>query len=171
MSNLGRYPSNRVIDSTWSPPETSSCGERGSPVEQWATKEEIIAVRERLEESLPDWRRPAAYAVGVHRDGRTEFTLTNQGGNYLPAVILARVVRHARGTQSYPMSLDQLSTAVEELRPAEACTHFEHPNLHHWRELREEITTRGGQLVAVFVGDLSDPPVDEHDAALRAALR
>lgn len=144
---------------------------KGSTVEQWATKEEIIAVRERLEESHPDWRRPAAYAVGVHRDGRTEFTLTNQGGNYLPAVILARVVRHTRGTQSYPMSIDQLNTAVEELRPAEACTHFDHPNLHHWRELRDDVATRGGQLVAVFVGDLSDPPADEYDAALRAALR
>lgn len=140
-------------------------------MEQWATKEEIIAVRERLESTHANWQRPAAYAVGVVRAGVTRFTWTNKGGNYLPAVILARVVKHASGTGSYPMSVDQLETAIAELEPAAACTELDHPNLFHWRELRTEVAEQGGQLVAVFVADLGDPPADESDAALRAELQ
>lgn len=68
------------------------------------------------------------------------------------------------------MSADQLETAIAELEPAEACAGLDHPNLYHWRELRTEVAERGGQLVAVFVADLDDPPADEHDAALRGAL-
>ncbi|MFD3684724.1 hypothetical protein ACFWTE_07905 [Nocardiopsis sp. NPDC058631] len=139
-------------------------------MEKWATKEEIIAVRERLEAADPRWRRPAAYAVGVIRDGRTEFTLTNRGGNYLPAVILARVAGHSSGSAAYPLSVEQLETAEAELAPAEACADFDHPNLRHWRDLIAEVTGKGGQLIAVFLGDLADEPVDEHDRALRSAL-
>ncbi|RKS09950.1 hypothetical protein DFP74_5695 [Nocardiopsis sp. Huas11] len=139
-------------------------------MEQWATKEEIIAARERMEASHPGWERPAAFAVGVVRDGETSFGLTNAGGNYFPAIVLARAVGHASGTATYPLSRGQLETAVAELSPAEACTEFRHPNLVHWRELLDEVADRGGQFVAVFVGDLDDPPVDEHDRALRAAV-
>lgn len=140
-------------------------------MEQWDTKEEIVAARERLEESHHDWRRPAAYGVGVYRDGATEFTRVNQNGNYLPAVILARVTGHTRGTLSHPMSVGQLEAAVDDLSPAEACTELDHPNLHHWREVLTDVRENGGQIIAVFVGGLSDPPADEHDSALRAALR
>lgn len=139
-------------------------------MEQWSTKEEIVAVRERLEAGHPDWRRPTAYAVGLVSDGGTSFTLTNKGGNYLPAVILARVVGHQSGTATYPVSTDQLEAAVAELAPAEACSDFTHPNLHHWRDLLGKATDGGGRFVAVFVDDLADEPVDDHDHALRAAL-
>jgi len=139
-------------------------------MEKWATVEELIAVRERLEAADPRWRRPAAYAVGVIRDGRTGFTMTNRDGNYLPAVILARVTGHSSGSASYPLSVEQLETAEAELAPAEACKDVDHPTLHHWRALIAEVTGEGGQLVAVFVGDLEQEPVDEHDRALRAAL-
>jgi len=139
-------------------------------MEKWATVEEIIAVRERLEAADPRWRRPAAYAVGVIRDGRTGFTMTNRDGNYLPAVILARVTGHSSGSATYPLSVEQLETAEAELAPAEACKDVDHPTLHHWRALIAEVTGKGGQLVAVFVGDLEQEPVDEHDRALRAAL-
>ena len=139
-------------------------------MEKWATVEELIAVRERLEAADPRWRRPAAYAVGVIRDGRTGFTMTNRDGNYLPAVILARVTGHSSGSATYPLSVEQLETAEAELAPAEACKDVDHPTLHHWRALIAEVTGEGGQLVAVFVGDLEQEPVDEHDRALRAAL-
>src|SRR5699024_12297742 len=90
------------------PAETMSIGPtrfgQETPMEQWDTKEKIAAARERLEESHHDWRRPAAYGVGVYRDGATEFTRVNQNGNYLPAVILARVTGHTRGTSSHPVS-------------------------------------------------------------------
>ncbi|MBB6121525.1 hypothetical protein [Nocardiopsis algeriensis] len=140
-------------------------------MEQWATKEEIAAARERLESGHEGWRRPAAYAVGVDRDGRTGFGLVNEAANHLPAIVLARTLGHTSGTATYPMSAEQLRTAIEGLAPAEACTDYAHPNLHHWRDLLEEIGEKGGQLVAVFVGDITDEPVDRHDRALREALR
>ena len=140
-------------------------------MEQWATKEEIIAARERLEAAHSGWRRPAAYGVGLVKDEGTVFGLVNEGGNHLPAVVLARVLGHRQGTATYPVSTDLLEEAVADLAPAEACTDYDHPNLHHWRELLTRAATGEGRLVAVFVGDRTDPPVDEHDRALRAALR
>ncbi|MFV2194805.1 hypothetical protein [Nocardiopsis sp. LOL_012] len=139
--------------------------------EQWETRERVIRARQELEASHAGWRRPAAYAVGVERDGVTGFGLTNVGGNHLPAVVLARVLGHTRGTATYPMTPDQLDEAIAGLAPAEACPDFDHPNLHHWRELRAEVAERGGRPVAVFVGDLGDDPAGPHDAALRAALK
>ncbi|MEV2275004.1 hypothetical protein AB0I72_05410 [Nocardiopsis sp. NPDC049922] len=138
--------------------------------ERWATKEAIIRAREELEAAHTGWRRPAAYGIGVERDGGTVFGLTNAGGNHLPAVVLGRTLGHVSGTATHRMTVEQLDAAIAGLAPAEACPDFDHPNLHHWRELRAEVAEKGGQLVAVFVGDLADPPVDDHDAAFRAAL-
>ncbi|NYH54259.1 PhzF family phenazine biosynthesis protein [Nocardiopsis arvandica] len=138
--------------------------------ERWTTKEEIVAARERLEAAHPGWRRPAAYGVGLVREGETVFELANEGGGYLPAVVLARAVGHRSGTASHPLPTRRLEAAVAELAPAEACTELEHPNLHHWRELLGRVADGGGELVAVFVDDPADGPVDDHDRALRVAL-
>ena len=139
-------------------------------MEQWATKEEIIAGLHRLEEGHPGWERPAAYAVGVHRDGATAFTLTNVGERILPAITLGLACGHTSGTATYPLTREQLAAAIENLEPAAVCTTMEHPNYHHWVALAAEIEEKGGQPVAVFVGDLDDAPVDEHDRAFRAAI-
>nr|WP_170293623.1 hypothetical protein [Nocardiopsis sinuspersici] len=138
--------------------------------ERWTTKEEIVAARERLEAAHPGWRRPAAYGVGLVHAGETVFELANEGGGYLPAVVLARAVGHRSGTASHPLPTSRLEAAVAELAPAEACTELEHPNLHHWRELLGRVADGGGELVAVFVDDPADGPVDDHDRALRVAL-
>lgn len=139
-------------------------------MEQWSTKEEIIAGLNRLEEGHPGWERPAAYAVGVHRDGETTFTLTNVGERILPAITLGLACGHTSGTATYSLTPEQLAAAIGNLAPAAVCTTMEHPNYHHWVELAAEIEEKGGHLVAVFVGDLEDVPADEHDRAFRAAI-
>ncbi len=139
-------------------------------MEQWATREEINAARERLEAGHPGWRRPAAYGVGVHRDGRTVFGLTNVGTSPLPAVVLAIVCGHTSGTATHELTPARLTAAADALAPAVACTELRHPNLVEWRRLLKEIEERGGRPVAVFVGDLAEDPVDPHDRAFRAAI-
>ncbi|GHC89041.1 hypothetical protein GCM10007079_34570 [Nocardiopsis terrae] len=139
-------------------------------MEQWSTREEINAARERLESGHEGWRRPAAYAVGVHRDGATAFGLTNVGTSPLPAVVLAVECGHTSGTATYELTPDRLGAAIEALSPAEACTELQHPNLVEWKRLAAETGERGGQPVAVFVADLEDTPVDQHDRAFREAI-
>lgn len=139
-------------------------------MEQWKTREEIIAGLTRLEEGHPGWERPAAYAVGVHREGRTTFTLTNVGERLLPSIALGRACGHTRGTATYELTLEQLDTAIANLAPAAACTEMEHPNHHHWMEVAATLRQDGGRAVAVFLGALDDSPVDDHDRAFRAAI-
>ena len=139
-------------------------------MEQWATREEIDAARERLESGHTGYQRPAAYAVGVHRDGATVFGLTNVGTSLLPAVVLAIECGHTSGTATYELTPARLASAMDALAPAEACVELKHPNLVEWKRIAAQIQQKGGQPVAVFVGDLSDSPVDEHDRAFRAAI-
>lgn len=147
-------------------------------MEQWATKEEIHAARERLESGHAGWQRPAAYGVGVHRvaegsdegAGETVFGLTNVGTSPLPAIVLAIECGHTSGTATYELTPARLAAAMDALAPAEACVEFQHPNLVEWKRLAAEIEEKGGQPVAVFVGDLSDAPVDRHDRAFRATI-
>ncbi|MBR8742510.1 hypothetical protein [Nocardiopsis sp. MG754419] len=139
-------------------------------MEQWNTREEVVAGLTRLEEGHPGWERPAAYAVGVHRDGVTTFTLTNVGERLLPAVALGLVCGHTFGTATYELTPDRLDAAIAHLAPAVACTEMPHPNHHHWVALAEDVARNGGRPVAVFVAALDDPPVDDHDRAFRAAI-
>jgi hypothetical protein len=139
-------------------------------MEQWATREEIDAARERLESGHTGYQRPAAYAVGVYRDGGTVFGLTNVGTSPLPAVVLAIECGHTSGTATYELTPDRLASAMDALAPAEACVELKHPNLVEWKRIASLIQEKGGRPVAVFVGDLSDSPVDAHDRAFRAAI-
>ncbi|WP_017579685.1 hypothetical protein [Nocardiopsis valliformis] len=139
-------------------------------MEQWATKEEINAARERLESGHTGYQRPVAYAVGVYRDGETAFGLTNVGTSPLPAIVLAIECGHTCGTATYELTPARLASAMDALAPAEACVELKHPNLVEWKRLAAELEDKGGQPVAVFVGDLSDSPVDQHDRAFRAAI-
>ncbi len=68
--------------------------------ERWTTTEEIAAARERLEDAIDGYERPAAYALGLAVPGEpgATFPLVNRGANFLPAVVLATVCRHVRGT-------------------------------------------------------------------------
>lgn len=144
--------------------------------ERWTTTEEIAAARGRLEDAIDGYERPAAYALGLTVPGEAGtgavFPLVNQGANFLPAVVLATVCGHARGTATYVLDEEQLQEAIDLLAPAEACTAYDHPNLAAWRRLRAERADRpGAQVVAVFLGDLQPSAADgPYEQLLRDAL-
>ncbi|MDT0327336.1 hypothetical protein [Nocardiopsis lambiniae] len=140
-------------------------------MEQWVTKEDVFAARERLEADHEGWERPVAFAVGRLRGGDLHFPWVNRPGalHALPAIVLARALGHVRGTATHDLPVDRLREAVEALSPAEACTEFDHPNLFAWRDLLVDLEDTD-RFVAVFVADPADPAVDDHDVAFRRAI-
>jgi hypothetical protein len=141
------------------------------------TVEELEAAKAALIESMPGWESPAAYAVGVApQDGPMRWVHTNHRGIHgFPAVALSKVLGHRTGSASIPMELRTFDAAIEVLRPAGACKHYEHPNLWAWEQLRATIDADGGlpagsQIVAVFIGDEGDPVIDDFNRQLRAEL-
>jgi hypothetical protein len=144
--------------------------------ERWTTPEEIAAARERMEAAIDGYERPAAYALGqAGEDGAAAgdvFPLVNSGANFLPAVVLATVCGHVRGTATYVLDEQRLQRAIDLLAPAEACTDYEHPNLVAWRQVRAELANQSSaQVIAVFLGDLEPSPTDgPYERLLRDAV-
>jgi hypothetical protein len=144
--------------------------------ERWTTAEEIAAARERMEAAIGGYERPAAYALGLAgEDGAAVgevFPLVNRGANFLPAVVLATVCGHVRGTATYVLDEQRLQRAIDLLAPAEACTDYEHPNLVAWRQVRAEMANQpSAQVIAVFLGDLEPSPTDgPYERLLRDAV-
>ncbi len=145
--------------------------------ERWTTVEELAAARKRLEEAIDGYEPPAAYALGLIRDGdgaaEEVFPRVNRGGNYLPAIVLATVCGHVRGTATYVLDEQRLQEAIELLAPAEACTAMEHPNLAAWRQVRAELADRpDARVVAVFLGGLEPSAADgPYERLLRSAVQ
>lgn len=146
---------------------------------RWPTKEDLAAARERFEEAIPGWEPPVAFGVGLVDGEGTSFPAVNRRSAFLSAVVLGMVCGHASGTRTYDLPPHILAEAVRLMSPAEACTDVQHPNLTAWRSILAEIEGTEGtesaegterRAVAVFVGDLADPPADEHDARFRALL-
>ncbi len=146
-------------------------------VERWTTPQEIATARERMEAAIDGYERPAAYALGLAgEDGAAAgdvFPVVNSGANFLPAVVLATVCGHVRGTATYVLDEQRLQQAIDLLAPAEACTDYDHPNLAAWRRVRAELADRpAAQVIAVFLGDLEPSPGDgPHERLLRSAVR
>ncbi len=144
--------------------------------ERWTTPEEIAAARERMEAAIDGYERPAAYALGqageIGAAAGDVFPLVNSGANFLPAVVLATVCGHVRGTATYVLDEQRLLRAIDLLAPAEACTDYEHPNLVAWRQVRAELANQpSAQVIAVFLGDQEPSPTDgPYERLLRDAL-
>ena len=142
----------------------------------WSTPEGLAAIKDALAATIDGWSPPVAYAVGISSASSSpelEFPHVNApGGTHgLPAVVLAKLLGHANGSQTYELSRQQLEAAVETLRPAEACTTLEHPNLAAWRTVLAELEANPARTAyAVFVADLDDPVESEADATLRTLL-
>lgn len=142
----------------------------------WSTPEGLAAIKDALAATIDGWSPPVAYAVGISPASSSpelEFPHVNRpaGTHGLPAVVLAKLLGHASGTQTYEISRPQLEAAVETLRPAEACTTLEHPNLTAWRTVLAELDANPARTAyAVFVADLDDPVGSEADATLRTLL-
>ena len=68
---------------------------------------------------MPGWRRPALWGVGISAassEPEWEFPCVNQGGAYLPAVVLGRLVRHSQTTETLPVTVDVLRRAIDDHR-------------------------------------------------------
>jgi hypothetical protein len=110
-------------------------------MDRWQTREQIAEALDRFESAIPGWVRPRAH--GLVSDG--EIAVWNVGTHMLPAVVMAGVLRHDGNTAALPVSEAQLERAIELLTPAEACRHYDHPNLLAWR------LATGRDTVAIFV--------------------
>ena len=141
----------------------------------------LQAWRESIEESIPAYVRPAAYAVGIATIGHsgqildTRYPVVNTDVHPLPAAVLAQVLGRTHGTATHRLDHSQLQEAVAALAPAEACHEIDHPNLAAWRVMLEVVAQPqppGGQrvLVASFIDAFTDPPIDGHDVYLRLHL-
>lgn len=142
---------------------------------EWSTPQDLTAAYETVAASIEGWQRPAAHAVGLTSATSTqdyEFGHVNGAGEGpLPGVIMAKTVGHVSGSGTYPIGLTELRHALAALAPAEGVTSVPHPNLAAWRRMVLELETNPArELVAVFVGDLDDPPVSEAEVSLRTRL-
>lgn len=143
----------------------------------WSTTQGLAAIKDALAATIEGWQAPVAYGVGISPASSSpelEFPHVNgPGGTHgLPAVVLAKIVGHANGTQTYEISKAQLEAAVETLRPAEACTSVEHPNLAAFRTVLAELASNPAREAhVVFIGDLDDPVSSEADATLRTLVQ
>ncbi|GAB3077249.1 MULTISPECIES: hypothetical protein [unclassified Phycicoccus] len=143
----------------------------------WSTPEGIAAIKDALAATIEGWVAPVAYGVGISPASSSperEFPHVNgPGGTHgLPAVVLAKIVGHAHGTQTYDLSRAQVEAAVETLAPAEACTSMDHPNLAALRTVLAELESNPArEAQVVFVGDLDDPVSSEADATLRTLVQ
>jgi hypothetical protein len=143
----------------------------------YSTVEELQNAKSALIESMPGWTPPAAYALGVaDQAGQVEWIATNHGGIHgFPAVALSKTLGHRTGSATYRLDLQTFDAALELLRPAGACSRYDHPNLWAWEQLNENIGSQGladnSEIIAVFIGDERDRTVDDFDRQLRAELR
>jgi 2,3,4,5-tetrahydropyridine-2,6-dicarboxylate N-succinyltransferase len=133
--------------------------------------------------------RPQAFGVGLATfaigslddpgtvtDGATVldtwFPAPNREENYGSAAILADIVGHRSGSQSYRLGVEELERALEAFAPFRA-DGKRHANIIALTQLLGTLknTQRLPRAVVVtFIGDLHDKPVDAHDAYLRLHL-
>ena len=143
----------------------------------WSTTEGLATIKVALADTIEGWQAPVAYGVGISPASSSpelEFPHVNAPSQTpgLPAVVLAKIVGHAHGTATYELSRAQLEVAVETLRPAEACTAVDHPNLAAFRTVLAELDSNPArEACVVFVGDLDDPVSSEADATLRTLVQ
>ena len=129
--------------------------------DSWPTDEDLRAAHGRFAARIRGYVQPVAYALARRdRGGLTAGHVNAPGGEHkLPAVVLASVCGYVNRSGVFELSRDQVVEAVELLAPAEAATHWDHPNLWSWRRL---LTTAepGSSFLAYFVAPRSteEPP-------------
>jgi hypothetical protein len=139
--------------------------------ERWETDEDLAAARGRFAATVPGYTHPIAYATGrLDGDGLT-FGYVNdvESLHRLPAAVLASVCGHHGGTATYRLTQEQFADAVDRLAPAEAATHWTHPNLWSWRDLLEGAGP-ASTFVVFFLASTGDAPVDDLDRRFRRRL-
>ena len=151
------------------------------PVPVYETIQKIHAARDALEAAIDGYQRPAAFGLGVATRGPSgdildvSYPRPNVDTSSFVAAALATASGHVSGTQSYELTPEAIDSLIEIVEPAEACTDVEHPNVAAARAIRsmqDAPAPRGGGrvVVAAFIQDLDDDPVDAVDAYLRLHL-
>ena len=145
----------------------------------FSTVDDIAVARQRIEASIPGYAPAAAFGVGVATIGPSgavldvAFPHVNLNRESFPGAGLASTLGHVAGTATYHISPEQLRAALEVVAPAEPVA-IPHPNLASWRACLDlvDVPCLSGtrQLVAAFIGELDDAPIDAIDAYLRLHL-
>lgn len=127
---------------------------------------------------MAGYERPQAFAVGVATVARSGavldvlYPLVNSDEAWDCAASLAAACGHTGGTQSYMIS-NELDAAVENLASL-SDDDQQHENLTAWHSCERLLRTSrpGGstQLVATFIDNLHQPPIDTIDAYFRLHL-
>jgi 2,3,4,5-tetrahydropyridine-2-carboxylate N-succinyltransferase len=135
-------------------------------------------------ESRPGYQRPTAFAVGIATHGRedrvldTYFPLVNLNEYPAVAAVLSSLVGRGSDGGSYEMTHEQLEEALRLLEPTTG-DGGEHPNygvletmLQPGAILDEPLMRphRRRRVVATFISDLDEPPLDAHDVYMRLHL-
>jgi len=140
-------------------------------VEQWVTDEDLQQARERYAARLPGYQPPLAFTLARKDGDELTFAHVNEPGGIhrLPGEVLAIVCGHTSGTARYDLGHEQVAEAIDLLAPAEAATHWEHPNLWSWRPLLAG-ASEDSTFVALFLDDVQAPVIDADDAEFRRRL-
>jgi len=137
-------------------------------------------------EGRSGYTRPAAFAIGIAtfsgvaqapRILDTWYPTLNLAENAGTAAVLADLVGHAGGSRSYLLDGERLERLLVPFAPFLADGR-RHANLETIRGLRAALRAQPSgpgaastrAVVATFIGDLGDKPVDAHDVYLRLHL-
>jgi 2,3,4,5-tetrahydropyridine-2-carboxylate N-succinyltransferase len=145
-------------------------------------------------EAQPGYRWPAAWAIGLASFGiadlqrpgyvapeakvlDTYYPVVNLGENHRTAAVLAHLAGHVAGGATYYFELEHVEQALACFAPLLEDGQ-EHVNLNVLQDMREFLTEERPaaeelvprRAVVTFLGDLSAPPEDAHDAYLRLHL-
>ncbi len=135
-------------------------------------------------ESQPGYERPAAFGVGIEtasREGRvlaTYFPRPNLAEHPLVAAVLSSVVGRAGEAGSYELTTEQIEEALSLLMPTTG-DGGNHPSVAVLQPLMKAEALgddpalqpyRSRRVVATFIRDLDQPPLDAHDVYLRLHL-
>lgn len=141
------------------------------PPEDWTTSDGLRDIARTRAARIDGWRAPAAFGVGYRTADSGDWIFPHVNNpdapSALSAVLLAETIGYVSGTAEFPMTIRQLDRAIGRLAPAAAAPALRHANLQAWRDIA---AVRPAEIVAVFVGDPTDPPAGPADAALRRLL-
>ena len=140
---------------------------------------EVSADVAELESELAGYVAPAAFAVGIATVGPSGAVLdvsyphVNLDESWAAAAVLAAATRYRSGTETYRLDQHTLDDALAGLDTL-ASGDGPHPDLEAWRLCGLAATREplGGThtVVACFLDNLYQPPVDAIDAYLRLHL-
>lgn len=140
---------------------------------------ELTEASAALEAGLEGYQPPAAFGVGVATVGPSgtildvAFPQVNCQEAWATAAVLAEATGYRTGTETYRLDVTSFDDAISALADM-ATGDGPHPNLAAWQSCSgtAEHLAPGGEhvVVAAFIDDLHQPPVDEIDCYLRLHL-